>query len=58
MARDYGVKTFETSAKDNNNVELAFVSMARQVLNRFDRVPRIAPDLKTTKIHSKGVPVK
>ena len=35
MADEYGIKFFETSAKNNINVEKAFFEMAKEVLKRL-----------------------
>jgi Ras-related protein Rab-8A len=35
LADEYGMKFFETSAKNNINVEKAFFEMAREVLKRL-----------------------
>jgi GTPase SAR1 family protein len=35
LADEYGIKFFETSAKNNINVEKAFFEMAREVLKRL-----------------------
>lgn len=35
FANDYGIPFLETSAKDSNNVEQAFMTMASEIKNRL-----------------------
>ena len=37
LADEYGMRFFETSAKDNSNVEAAFTSIAKDVMARLAR---------------------
>ncbi|KAJ8571220.1 hypothetical protein ON010_g5616 [Phytophthora cinnamomi] len=57
LADEYGVKFFETSAKNNINVEGGFIEIAREVKNRL--MEEGGPHKKdSVNLNAKPAPVK
>lgn len=55
MGKQYGMKLFETCAKDNTNIDQAFKFLLNKIISNPDLKDKIAVDNITGQIKGKGI---